>query len=158
MRNLLIINGKSLFLPFSNFGCEIPPHFALVCAGFERHANRRHNPLEPRFHQPPPDRDAPAHGPALRASRADERRDFRCRILLRRAPRKRQTRARDEAHINGIEGFWDYAKSRLSKFRGMNKRTFYLHLKECEFRFNHRHDEVYEILLELCRKKPIKLS
>ena len=30
--------------------------------------------------------------------------------------------ARDEAHINGIEGFWDYAKSRLSKFRGMNKR------------------------------------
>ena len=40
----------------------------------------------------------------------------------------------------------------------MSKRTFYLHLKECEFRFNHRHDEVYEILLESCRKKPIKLS
>ena len=66
--------------------------------------------------------------------------------------------ARDQAHINGIEGFWGYAKSRLSKFRGMSKRTFYLHLKECEFRFNHRHDEVYEILLESCRKKPIKLS
>ena len=65
---------------------------------------------------------------------------------------------RDQAHINGIEGFWGYAKSRLSKFRGMNKRTFYLHLKECEFRFNHRHDEMYEILLESCRKKSIQLS
>ncbi|MDD9854922.1 MAG: IS1595 family transposase [Gammaproteobacteria bacterium] len=62
------------------------------------------------------------------------------------------------AHINGIEGFWGYAKSCLSKFRGMSKCTFYLHLKECEFRFNHRHDEVYEILLESFREKPIKLS
>ena len=41
-------------------------------------------------------------------------------------------------HINGIENFWGLAKVRLSKFRGMDKKTFYLHLKECEFRFNHR--------------------
>ncbi len=41
-------------------------------------------------------------------------------------------------HINGIENFWGLAKVRLSKFRGMHKNTFYLHLKECEFRFNHR--------------------
>jgi len=66
--------------------------------------------------------------------------------------------ARGEAHINGIEGFWGYAKTRLAKFRGMSKRTFYLHLKECEFRFNHRHEEVYKILLESCRKMPVKLS
>ena len=37
-------------------------------------------------------------------------------------------------HINGIENFWGLAKVGLSKFRGMNKNTFYLHLKECEFR------------------------
>jgi len=66
--------------------------------------------------------------------------------------------ARGEAHINGIEGFWGYAKSRLAKFRGMSKRTFYLHLKECEFRFNHRREEVYEILLKSCEKLPLKLS
>ena len=36
-------------------------------------------------------------------------------------------------HINGIEKFWGLAKVRLSKFRGMNKDTFYLHLKEYEF-------------------------
>ena len=69
----------------------------------------------------------------------------------------RRVGARPGAHQRH-RGLLGYAKSRLSKFRGMSKRTFYLHLKECEFRFNHRHDEVYEILLESCRKKPIKLS
>ncbi len=65
---------------------------------------------------------------------------------------------RGHVHINGIEGFWGYAKSRLAKFRGMNRQTFYLHLKECEFRFNHRHDTIYQILLKSCRKDPLKLS
>ncbi len=39
-------------------------------------------------------------------------------------------------HINGIESFWGYAKTRLARFRGILKSTFYYHLKECEFRFN----------------------
>jgi len=65
---------------------------------------------------------------------------------------------REEAHINGIEGFWGYAKTRLAKFRGMRKHTFYLHLKECEFRFNHRQDKVYEIMLDSCEKLPLNLS
>ena len=41
-------------------------------------------------------------------------------------------------HINGIESFWSFAKRRLQKFNGIARQTFYLHLKECEFRFNHR--------------------
>ena len=61
-------------------------------------------------------------------------------------------------HINGIENFWGIAKVRLSKFRGMNKKTFYLHLKECEFRFNYREDNMYILLLKLLRKNPLKLS
>lgn len=61
-------------------------------------------------------------------------------------------------HLGGIEDFWGFAKSRLAKSRGMSRQTFYLHLKECEFRFNYRREEVCEILLESCRKKPIKLS
>jgi len=48
--------------------------------------------------------------------------------------------ANGKSHINGIESFWAFAKTRLSKFRGLNKSTFYLHLKETEFRFNHRND------------------
>ncbi len=65
---------------------------------------------------------------------------------------------RGRIHINGIEGVWGFAKSRLAKFRGMKRQTFYLHLKECEFRCNHRHDTIYHILLKSCRKYPLKLS
>ena len=61
-------------------------------------------------------------------------------------------------HINGIENFWGLAKVRLSKFRGMNKDTFYLHLKECEFRFNYRNDGLYILLLKIVRNKPLKSS
>jgi len=57
-----------------------------------------------------------------------------------------------DVHINGIEGFWGYAKVRLVKFRGLSKNTFYLHLKECEFRFNYRNDDLYEILLKITRQ------
>ena len=60
--------------------------------------------------------------------------------------------ARGSSHINGIESFWGYAKTRLSKFRGI---VFELHLKECEFRFNNRERKLYQILLQICRKKPL---
>lgn len=58
-------------------------------------------------------------------------------------------------HINGIEGFWGIAKVRLAKFRGMSPSTFYLHLKETEFRFNHRRDNIYKIVLKLIRQNPL---
>ena len=57
-----------------------------------------------------------------------------------------------DVHINGIEGFWGYAKVRLVKFRGLSKNTFYLHLKECEFRFNYRNQDLYEMLLKITRQ------
>jgi len=37
----------------------------------------------------------------------------------------------------------------------MTKHTFNLHLKECEFRFNHRRKNLYPILLKLCRDDPL---
>ncbi|MBL7148616.1 MAG: IS1595 family transposase, partial [Candidatus Cloacimonetes bacterium] len=43
-------------------------------------------------------------------------------------------------------------------FRGMHKSTFYLHLKECEFRFNHRQESLYDLLLKMLRDNPLKLS
>jgi transposase-like protein len=61
----------------------------------------------------------------------------------------------EKSHINGIESFWGYAKTRLSRFRGMNKSTFHLHLKECEFRFNHRGKNLYVLLLKMIREKPL---
>ncbi len=63
--------------------------------------------------------------------------------------------ARGSFHINGIEFFWGYAKTRLSKFRDMNQNMFNLHFKECEFRFNSREQNLYKILLQICRKNPL---
>ena len=58
-------------------------------------------------------------------------------------------------HINGIESFWAFAKARLMKFNGLPNHTFYLHLKESEFRFNHRDQDLYAILLKALRQKPL---
>jgi transposase-like protein len=60
------------------------------------------------------------------------------------------------AHINGIESFWSTAKARLARRRGVRREYFYLHLKESEFRFNHRRDNLYRVLLELVRANPLK--
>ena len=59
------------------------------------------------------------------------------------------------SHINGIESFWAFAKHRLIKFKGVPRHTFYLHLKETEFRFNHRRDNLYLVVLGLLREQPI---
>jgi len=64
--------------------------------------------------------------------------------------------ARRGVHINGIESFWGTAKTRLTKRRGIRREFFYLHLKECEYRFNHRRRNLYDALLALVRKSPLK--
>ena len=58
-------------------------------------------------------------------------------------------------HINGIESFWGYAKHRLMKFKGIPKDKFELHLKETEFRFNHRGQDLYKLLLSWFRAQPL---
>lgn len=63
--------------------------------------------------------------------------------------------ARGEVHINGIEAFWGYAKTRLARFRGLSPKTFPLHLKECEFRYNNRGKNLTRILLKICRENPL---
>ena len=63
--------------------------------------------------------------------------------------------ARGSVHVNGIESFWSYAKRRLVQFNGVPRHTFYLHLKETEFRFNHRHVDLYKALLSLLRSNPL---
>lgn len=63
--------------------------------------------------------------------------------------------ARGKNHVNGIESFWSYAKRRLQKFNGIHKHLFHLHIKEYEFRFNHRDGTMYKVLLTELRKKPL---
>ena len=63
--------------------------------------------------------------------------------------------ANEGNHINGIESFWSWAKHRLAKFHGVPNQTFYLHLKETEFRFNHKDQNLYRILLRILREDPL---
>jgi len=56
--------------------------------------------------------------------------------------------ARGKCHVNGIESFWSYAKRRLAKFNGIASARFVLHLKECEFRFNNKGQDLFDILCE----------
>lgn len=63
--------------------------------------------------------------------------------------------ARSKNHVNGIESFWSYAKRRMSKFNGIRKDKFLLHLKESEFRFNNRHGNMYKRLLKDLRDNPL---
>lgn len=49
-------------------------------------------------------------------------------------------------HLNGIEGFWSYAKHHLYHYRGVPKKYFHLYLKEVEWRFNHRNEDLLQVL------------
>jgi len=63
--------------------------------------------------------------------------------------------ARGKNHVNGIESFWSFTKLRLAKLRGIRHEYFILHLKESEWRFNHRHDNLYRLLLKILRSHPL---
>lgn len=60
--------------------------------------------------------------------------------------------ASGKVYINGIEGFWSYAKERLIKHHGLSKHRFPLYLKEMEFRYNHRHQELFPLLTQFLVK------
>jgi transposase-like protein len=61
--------------------------------------------------------------------------------------------ARGKSHVNGIESFWSYAKARLAKFNGCTNEKFVIHLKECECRFNHRNENLQNIIKILIKRK-----
>lgn len=53
---------------------------------------------------------------------------------------------RNNNHINGIESFWSYVKRKMRKHNGIARHKFYLYLKESEFRFNNRNQNLFNIL------------
>lgn len=56
---------------------------------------------------------------------------------------------RTKNHINGIEGFWSYAKHILYNYRGVSKYHFPMYLKEIEYRFNHRKENLFRNLVRV---------
>ncbi len=64
--------------------------------------------------------------------------------------------ARAKNHVNGIGSFWSYTKMRLAKLHGIRPICFPLHLKESEWRFNHRQDNFYLLILKnFCLCPPV---
>lgn len=61
----------------------------------------------------------------------------------------------NRSKVNRIDGFWGYAMSRLEKFKGIHSHTYFLHLKESEFRYNNDQDELYHLILKIIRKHPL---
>ncbi len=59
------------------------------------------------------------------------------------------------SYVENLDTFWSFTRERLGKFQGLAKHKFYLHLKECEFRFNFRNDNLYAVMLKLISSKPI---
>lgn len=60
-------------------------------------------------------------------------------------------------HIDAVnDEFWEYAQSRIKRFRGISCQRFPLYLKELEFRFNNRDKSISEILAAyLCALVPV---
>jgi transposase len=56
---------------------------------------------------------------------------------------------REKVHINGMEGFWSFAKQRLMKFHGVDSHKFPLYLKEQEFRYNNRDKDLFMLVAKL---------
>lgn len=63
--------------------------------------------------------------------------------------------ARGKNHVNGIESFWSFAKRRIAKFNELRNSKFFLHLKESEYRRNHKEENMYKLLLTNLRKRAL---
>lgn len=65
--------------------------------------------------------------------------------------RKEKGRPKGRDHLNGIEGFWSYAKNWLYPFRGVPRKHLHLFLGEICYRFNHRSQDFFPLLYKLLR-------
>lgn len=69
---------------------------------------------------------------------------------------KEKGRPAGRDHINGIEGFWSYAKNWLYPFRGVPRQYFHLYLAEVCFCFNHRDQDLRPLLIRLMQTTSIR--
>jgi len=53
-----------------------------------------------------------------------------------------------KVYINGVEGFWSFAKERLIKHHGISKEKFLYYIKEMEWRYNNRGKDLYGDLID----------
>jgi transposase len=54
-----------------------------------------------------------------------------------------------KVYINGIKGFWSFAKERLMKHHGISKEKFLFYIKEMEWRYNNREKVLFTDLIHI---------
>jgi len=54
-----------------------------------------------------------------------------------------------KVYINGIEGFWSFAKERLIKHHGISRKKFLYYIKEMKWRYNNRGKDLFAALVDL---------
>ncbi|MDD4951969.1 MAG: IS1595 family transposase [Desulfovibrionaceae bacterium] len=61
-----------------------------------------------------------------------------------------------DAYVDSVgQAFWTFARSRLKRYKGVSAYRFPLYLKELEFRYNHRKQDLFPLLAEhLCSLVP----
>lgn len=62
---------------------------------------------------------------------------------------------REPIKLTGLNRFSLIPKRRHEKFYGLTNKTFNLHLKECEIRFNNRDKNIYLLLLKEFKNNPL---
>ncbi len=56
--------------------------------------------------------------------------------------------ARGQVYINGIEGFWSFAKERMMKYHGVSPSKFLYYIKEMEWRYNNRDRNLFDLIVD----------
>ena len=81
----------------------------------------------------------------------DVRRDMRLKV---------KNSTYETAHRMGdmerVESFSHVLRLRLIKFKGLRREKFYFHLKESEYRYNHRDEDLNSLLLAMLGETPIE--
>ncbi len=54
---------------------------------------------------------------------------------------------------NLLISFWVYIEQEMGRFKGVSKENFIYYLKECEFKFNHKNEDIKNILWKLWLKR-----
>lgn len=62
-----------------------------------------------------------------------------------------------KVYINGVEGFWSFAKGRLIEHHGISPYKFFIYLKEMEWRYNNGNEDLFDLIVNYMLS-PIKLE
>jgi transposase len=69
-----------------------------------------------------------------------------------RIPRNKEYGGGEKNRSAGADNFWGFVKTKLKRYYGVSRPHFYLYLKEMEFRYNHRKEELQSIIRKIVKR------